>query len=258
MRRSATDVKLAGLCGGARPAVGRRPGAGPRRLGPARPERRRRAGPLPRRLAADPGRGPATKPRSTTCSAVTSRNGGRGSCGSPSSWSPASPSSPCSARSLPFSIGPAIVIAVIWYFGFYKPRAAQSSGQPASAGRRQRPARSDRPAVLRYPGPPTPFTEAAEAWQRRIAEQTQQAAAARAAQPTPGGEWPIPPSAPMRRCSLRPSLPPVPDRDPTRSRARGVPGHPDPVGPVRRARPTGEPRRWSGRHDRARPGGSGC
>ena len=63
----------------------------------------------------------------------------------------------------PFGIGPAVVLAVIWYFGFYRPRTVQRDGNrneppPPSAIRAPAP-----PAPFQYPGPPTPFTQAAEA-----------------------------------------------------------------------------------------------
>src|ERR671917_593433 len=69
----------------------------------------------------------------------------------------------------PFGIGPALVIAVIWYFGFYRPRAAQQGGKKAG---RSAPSAvtAPEPPFFTYPGPPTPFTEAAEAWQRRVTE----------------------------------------------------------------------------------------
>src|SRR6187200_825133 len=75
----------------------------------------------------------------------------------------------------PFSIGPAVVIAVIWYFGFYKPRQATRSdaGEPAPP---VSPIAPTPPQFMRYPGPATPFTDAAEAWRRRIEENARQVA----------------------------------------------------------------------------------
>ena len=96
----------------------------------------------------------------------------------------------------PFSIAPAIVIAVIWYFGFYKGRqdkdpdrrsaATLSSATDADPDASQQ----AQPQFVRYPGPPTPFTEAAEAWQRRIEDHAQKAAAA---SQTAAKAWPTPP-----------------------------------------------------------------
>ena len=97
----------------------------------------------------------------------------------------------------PFSIGPAIVIAVIWYFGFYKGRQDK---RPAAAIPPPSTADSDSASTqpvlsefAQYPGPATPFTQAAEAWQRRIEEHTQQVAAATQPPATPQAEWPSPP-----------------------------------------------------------------
>jgi phage shock protein PspC (stress-responsive transcriptional regulator) len=92
----------------------------------------------------------------------------------------------------PFGIGPAVVIAVIWYFGFYKGRQSKADQAPAptaDAGT------ESAPQFVRYPGPPTPFTEAAEAWQRRVEEHIGQVAAGSRTAATPADEWPSPPAA---------------------------------------------------------------
>jgi phage shock protein PspC (stress-responsive transcriptional regulator) len=69
----------------------------------------------------------------------------------------------------PFGIGPALVIAIIWYFGVYRTRAGERDG--GRAGPPEPPSvQAPPPAPFHYPGPPTPFTVAAEAWHRRIAE----------------------------------------------------------------------------------------
>ena len=105
----------------------------------------------------------------------------------------------------PFTIGPAIVIAVIWYFGFYKGRHDKQSVTPPSSPAESLPAapQPTGPQFVEYPGPPTPFTEAAEAWQRRIEEHTRQVTAATTptsapsapapAAAEPPAEWPRPP-----------------------------------------------------------------
>lgn len=97
----------------------------------------------------------------------------------------------------PFSIGPAIVIAVIWYFGFYKgrqdKRSAAAVPPPSTADSDSASTQPALPEVAQYPGPATPFTQAAEAWQRRIEEHTQQVAAATQPSAPPHAEWPSPP-----------------------------------------------------------------
>jgi hypothetical protein len=73
------------------------------------------------------------------------------------------------------SFFPAVVLALIWYFGYYKSRSRQNASRPPGAG--QAPSQpSSLGAVgptppaepFRYPGPATPFTEAAEAWRQRV------------------------------------------------------------------------------------------
>jgi phage shock protein PspC (stress-responsive transcriptional regulator) len=96
----------------------------------------------------------------------------------------------------PFSIGPAIVIAVIWYFGFYKGRQDKGSAEaaPPPADSNSPPTQPVLPEFVQHPGPATPFTEAAGAWQRRIEEHTREVAAASAVLATSHDEWPSPPA----------------------------------------------------------------
>ncbi len=120
----------------------------------------------------------------------------------------------------PFGIGPALVIAIIWYFGFYRTRASQRDGRgepPAPP-----PIQATPPEPFRYPGPPTPFTEAAEAWQRRIAEyQMGQTPSA----PPAAGHWPAPPAA-----NLAPDNTPTASADPEQQERAAFFASPDPVG----------------------------
>jgi phage shock protein PspC (stress-responsive transcriptional regulator) len=96
----------------------------------------------------------------------------------------------------PFGVGPAVVIAVIWYFGFYKGRQGQADKAPTAAPSADfEPAPPSKPQPIQYPGPSTPFTEAAQAWQRRIEEHTRQAAAAGRTAAVPSNEWPTLPPA---------------------------------------------------------------
>jgi phage shock protein PspC (stress-responsive transcriptional regulator) len=118
---------------------------------------------------------------------------------------------------LTFGIGPVLVIAVIWYFGFYRPRTAQRDGGRAAPPAPSAIQPSAPPTPFRYPGPPTPFTEAAEAWQRRIAEY-QGGPASPPGQP--GWSWPAPPPG-----NLAPGTTPV------------IPAPPGPAAPVSAAEP---------------------
>ena len=97
----------------------------------------------------------------------------------------------------PFNIGPAIVIAVIWYFGFYKGRhdKRSSKSQISAHDSSPRPEEPVQPEFIRYDGPPSAFTEAAAAWQHRIEEHARQAGAPPHTAATPPEAWPNPPSA---------------------------------------------------------------
>jgi phage shock protein PspC (stress-responsive transcriptional regulator) len=119
----------------------------------------------------------------------------------------------------PFTIAPAIVIAVIWYFGFYKGRQTKTDTAPTptvDAG--PEPARPSQSQFVRYPGPPTAFTEAAEAWQRRVEEHLSRAPAEGPTSPPDG--WPSPPPANQSQ--------PAPDPEPAEHTA--FLAEPDPVG----------------------------
>jgi phage shock protein PspC (stress-responsive transcriptional regulator) len=120
----------------------------------------------------------------------------------------------------PFSIWPAIVIAVIWYFGFYKGRHDKAAKAPTPPA--EFPSASARPAeaqFVRYPGPPTPFTEAAEAWQRRVEEHIRLVPGEGRTASTPT-DWPRPPSVNLSQQT--------PNPDPTEHNA--FLAEPDPVG----------------------------
>jgi phage shock protein PspC (stress-responsive transcriptional regulator) len=130
----------------------------------------------------------------------------------------------------PFTIGPTIVIAVIWYFGFYKGRHDKQSVTPPSSPAESLPAAPPPtvPQFVEYPGPPTPFTQAAEAWQRRIEEHTRRITAAT----TPSPSAPAPAAAEQPAEWPRPAQPTL-SHTPTEQQA---PEHtaflaePDPVG----------------------------
>src|SRR5829696_6558129 len=94
----------------------------------------------------------------------------------------------------PFGVGPAIVLAGIWYFGYY--RNHKQTGAPAAVD----PPDGPDYAFINYPGPTTPFTEAAEAWRQRIEEHAQEVSAQRAMYQQEGGQfsevtsWPASPA----------------------------------------------------------------
>lgn len=150
----------------------------------------------------------------------------------------------------PFGVAPAVVLAVIWYFGFYKNRSTTAHGPGADSGQAPAPHAATLtpppapPEFFRYPGPPTPFTEAADAWRHRIEQNARQAAAQQApvhpalvqqAPPRPApapqdrsgtAEWPTypggaPTSAPLAW---------EPDPDPAVADRNAFLASPDPVG----------------------------
>ena len=134
----------------------------------------------------------------------------------------------------PFNIGPAIVIAVIWYFGFYKGRhdKRSSTAQISTVDTSSRPEEPAQPQFIQHAGPPSPFTEAAAAWQRRIEEHTRQVAAADHPVATPPETWPGPP--PASQSQQPPSAPstslPQPSSDPPAAEHTAFLAEPDPVG----------------------------
>ena len=127
----------------------------------------------------------------------------------------------------PFGIGPAVVVALVWYFGFYRKQMAKAGpvSPPTPA------AVPTPPAVpFGYPGPPTAFTEAAEAWQRRIAEYQ----ATRQATVPPVPPWSAPPPSnftpPPPAAYLPPSAAAAPAVDPEQRQRADFLATPDPVG----------------------------
>ncbi|WP_026928303.1 PspC domain-containing protein [Granulicoccus phenolivorans] len=64
---------------------------------------------------------------------------------------------------VPFGLVPALVILGVWYFGIRRPQKARERAQHTARVAEINP----------LAGPPTPFTEAARAWQQRIAEYQQ-------------------------------------------------------------------------------------
>ncbi len=122
----------------------------------------------------------------------------------------------------PFGIAPAVVLAMVWYFGFYRNRSTTPRPGPPAAPFPADPPITAPPTVL-YSGPATPFTEAATAWQRRVHEVRQTVPAG----PTGSAVPPAPvPSAPVPPTAVRPA--PAPASPPDHYRA--FLAQPDPAG----------------------------
>jgi phage shock protein PspC (stress-responsive transcriptional regulator) len=87
---------------------------------------------------------------------------------------------------VPFSVGPALILALIWYFGYYRTKVRRSPGPPPAP-----PSDTPPPAVqpppptqfYHHPGPPTPFTQASDAWRERIIQVQQDTTAEQTADP---------------------------------------------------------------------------
>ena len=137
----------------------------------------------------------------------------------------------------PFGIGPAIVVALVWYFGFYRKRMAKAGHSPfAAAAGRAGPA-----------GGPVPLPRSAD---RRSPRRPRPGSGGSPSTRRPSGR-PFPRSrpglarpratSPRLRPPLRPptrpapAAGPVPVADPEQRAAGGLPRHPRSGGPLRRA-----------------------
>jgi phage shock protein PspC (stress-responsive transcriptional regulator) len=85
---------------------------------------------------------------------------------------------------VPFGVGPAVIMAAVWYFGFYRPRQRQHRSTTTAPP----PALADRPFAAA-----TPFTEAAAAWQTRVQAYLQDQGRDPAAPPTAPEPTPVDP-----------------------------------------------------------------
>lgn len=131
---------------------------------------------------------------------------------------------------VPFSSSAAVVMAAVWYFGYYRnrPRRPDHHHDPAAVAAPQ-------PRFARFAGAPTPFTEAATAWQQRIGDYERMEAAR-----TVTGSWAAPTGwsaagSPSARSAAHGSATGFPtdgwSAAPDRARARAAYlAHPDPVG----------------------------
>ncbi len=89
---------------------------------------------------------------------------------------------------LPFGIGSALVLAAIWYFGYYQHRRPNPADHPdrasntlSGSGPEAAPAHQPQYQYFTFADPSTPFAEAATAWQQRMREHQN----GRAGQPHP-------------------------------------------------------------------------
>ena len=103
----------------------------------------------------------------------------------------------------PFGLGPAVVLAVVWYFGHYRNRSQPFPSHPPDAGAAPYPStnavspvEAGGPQFYSYPGPPTPFTEAATAWRQRVEEARVESPAEDVSEPV-GPASSLPPAQPL-------------------------------------------------------------
>lgn len=115
----------------------------------------------------------------------------------------------------PFGLGPVLILAAVWYFGFYRKQSRRDGAATAPHPESLQPPMQDSVGDP-FAGPPTPFTEAARAWQARVAayeraraEQPDTGAAAAA--PDSGGQFTTYPyRAPAPGAGPDPATPPQP------------------------------------------------
>ncbi|SER20891.1 PspC domain-containing protein [Microlunatus flavus] len=140
----------------------------------------------------------------------------------------------------PFGVAPALVLAAVWWFGFRRPRTRRARQQAwtdpgaGPAGQTPPPPYAIAPPPT-FSGPPTPFTQAATAWQQRVAQ-----VRLGVWTPAPGeagaATWdPIPgtrPAAAPAPQPYAPAAPPYPTvaPDPEAAARAAFLAEPDPVG----------------------------
>ena len=128
---------------------------------------------------------------------------------------------PLVSKATKVGVGPLLVIAAIWYFGYHRRRPAApdpATGALAgtSLGSDAPGAAAAAPQFVQHIGPPTPFTAAAQAWRQRIEQHVQQ-------HPAPGS--PGPAAAAVPPASTTPA-----GWDPDLAHRTAFLAQPDPVG----------------------------
>jgi len=103
----------------------------------------------------------------------------------------------------PFGFGPALILAVIWYFGYYRTKVRTSSS-PSPAQPTSPESTPVSPSIAQtqfysYPGPPTAFTQAAAAWRERTIQVQRQSSEQppTTGSPAPWAAQPASPSTPQ-------------------------------------------------------------
>ncbi|SDU80541.1 Phage shock protein PspC (stress-responsive transcriptional regulator) [Microlunatus sagamiharensis] len=143
----------------------------------------------------------------------------------------------------PFGVAPALALAAVWWFGFHRPRARRARQDAARSASSTGPAGPGAPypvapPPLPFTGPPTPFTQAATAWQARVTQVRQGAWTPGPGQAPPDDStWnPIPAAPPTASTPVHVSAPlpgPVPTSaqpDPEELARAAFLAQPDPVG----------------------------
>ena len=162
---------------------------------------------------------------------------------------------------MPFGFGPAIVLALLWYFGYYKNRSGRGRAAPSGSSSPPPPVRNvPGPAVepFRYPGPPTAFTQAADAWRQRMDEMARQSTDYPPIPTVPIPTVPIP-TAPIPTAPTLTLRRPIP-RPPPSPAAPALPPFPSTLTPPRKPI-RGSPIRWQwtrNKHSWRRPTRSAC
>lgn len=110
----------------------------------------------------------------------------------------------------PFGFGPALILALIWYFGYYRNKVRRNPAPPPSGPTPPAVPQPPPTEFYSHPGPPTAFTQAADAWRERIVQVQRETAAQQAAGPV---SPPVPQPFTPQPLSTQPFSPTVPPGD---------------------------------------------